>query len=81
MLSLQANADCSDDAPPDYELSVGSPPTNPVTGGSDVSMSESSMVLDRLPHLHHEPESLTQLEAGPRIASSEYSKKKKKINK
>lgn len=74
--SLQVNADCSDDVPPDYELSVSGPPTNPVTGGSDMTMSESSMALDRLPHLHHEPESLTQLEVGPRIASSEYSKNK-----
>lgn len=77
MLSWQANADCSDDAPPDYELSVGGPPTNQVTGGSDISVSESSVVLDRLPHLYHEPESHT-LEVGPRIASSKYPQKKKK---
>ncbi|KAF5898034.1 RING finger protein, partial [Clarias magur] len=68
-LGIPANADCSDDAPPDYELSVGGPPTNPATAGSDVTVSESSMALDRLPHLYHEPESLTQLEVGPRIAS------------
>ncbi|KAM9476595.1 RING finger protein 150a [Clarias gariepinus] len=71
-LGIPTNADCSDDAPPDYELSVGGPPTNPATGGSDVTVSESSMALDRLPHLYHEPESLTQLEVGPRIASSEH---------
>lgn len=76
MLSWQANADCSDDAPPDYELSVGGPPTDQVTGGSDNSVSESSVVLDRLPHLYHEPESHT-LEVGPRIASSKYPQKKK----
>ncbi|KAF4090776.1 hypothetical protein AMELA_G00054990 [Ameiurus melas] len=71
-LGIPVNADCSDDVPPDYELSVGGPPTNPVTGGSDLTGSESSMVLDRLPYLHHEPESLTQLEVGARIASSEH---------
>ncbi|XP_027001748.1 RING finger protein 150a isoform X2 [Tachysurus fulvidraco] len=71
-LGIPTNADCSDDAPPDYELSVGAPPANPVSGASDVTVSESSVALDRLPHLHHEPESLTQMEVGPRIASSEH---------
>ncbi|KAK3573265.1 hypothetical protein QTP86_019235 [Hemibagrus guttatus] len=71
-LGIPANADCSDDAPPDYELSVGIPPANPVSGASDVTVGESSVALDRLPYLHHEPESLTQLEDGPRIASSEH---------
>ncbi|XP_017573133.1 RING finger protein 150a [Pygocentrus nattereri] len=75
-LGIPPNADCSDDIPPDYELSLGGPPTNAVTGASDVTVSESSVVLDPavrtvgLPHLYHEHDS--QLDEGHHIASSEH---------
>ncbi|CAB1327281.1 unnamed protein product [Coregonus sp. 'balchen'] len=32
------NFDCGDDIPPDYEMSVGGPPTNPITGASDITV-------------------------------------------
>ncbi|XP_062852305.1 RING finger protein 150a [Trichomycterus rosablanca] len=71
-LGIPPNADCSDDVPPDYELSLASPPTNAVTGASEVTVSESSMALDGLPQLYHEPESLTQLEEGHHMSISEH---------
>lgn len=45
-LGIPLNADCSDDAPPDYDVSVGGPPTNPISGASDITVNESSVVLD-----------------------------------
>uniref|UniRef100_W5KDY1 Ring finger protein 150a n=1 Tax=Astyanax mexicanus TaxID=7994 RepID=W5KDY1_ASTMX len=75
---LLYNTYCSDDIPPDYELSLSSPPTNPVTGASEVTISESSVVLDPavrtvgLSHIYPDPDSLTQLAEGRHIASSEY---------
>uniref|UniRef100_A0A3B1ISR1 Ring finger protein 150a n=1 Tax=Astyanax mexicanus TaxID=7994 RepID=A0A3B1ISR1_ASTMX len=77
-LGIPPNADCSDDIPPDYELSLSSPPTNPVTGASEVTISESSVVLDPavrtvgLSHIYPDPDSLTQLAEGRHIASSEH---------
>lgn len=43
---LQLNADCNDEVPPDYETSVGGPPTNAISGASEVTVNESSVVLD-----------------------------------
>lgn len=43
---IQLNADCSDEIPPDYEASVGGPPTNPISGASEITVNESSVVLD-----------------------------------
>ncbi|MBN3322910.1 RN150 protein, partial [Atractosteus spatula] len=45
-LGIPPNADCSDEILPDYEVSIGGPPTNQVTGASDVTVNESSVVLD-----------------------------------
>nr|XP_006008995.1 PREDICTED: RING finger protein 150 [Latimeria chalumnae] len=45
-LGIPPNADCTDDVPPDYEGSIGGPPTNQITGASDVTVNESSVVLD-----------------------------------
>ncbi|XP_029909409.1 RING finger protein 150a [Myripristis murdjan] len=45
-LGIPLNADCLDEIPPDYEASVGGPPTNPITGASEITMNESSVVLD-----------------------------------
>lgn len=59
--------DCYDDIPQDYEVSVGSPPTNPVTGASEVTLGENSVVLDPavrttgLSHMYHEIDSFPQV--------------------
>lgn len=75
---FQLNADCSDDVPPDYETSVGGPPTNAISGASEITVNESSVVLDPtgraigLQQLH--PDAETEPEAGGEshiIASSE----------
>ncbi|KPP65441.1 RING finger protein 150-like, partial [Scleropages formosus] len=71
----QPNADCMDDVPPDYEVSVGGPPTSPVTGASDITLNESSAVLDPgvrmmgLPQVYRDAESLTQAGEGHLLAS------------
>lgn len=76
---FQLNADCSDDIPPDYETSVGGPPTNRISGASEITVNESSMVPDSagraigLQQLH--PNVVTEPQAGEEshiIASSEY---------
>ncbi|OCT97052.1 RING finger protein 150 [Xenopus laevis] len=46
-LGIPPNADCLDDIPPDFEGSVG-PPTNQITGASDVTVNESSVGIDPL---------------------------------
>ncbi|XP_029453364.1 RING finger protein 150 isoform X2 [Rhinatrema bivittatum] len=45
-LGIPPNADCIDDIPPDFEASTGGPPTNPITGASDVTVNESSAAMD-----------------------------------
>ncbi|KAG8014706.1 hypothetical protein GBF38_003313 [Nibea albiflora] len=45
-LGILLNPDCSDDVPPDYETTVGGPPTNPISGASEITVNESSVVLD-----------------------------------
>uniref|UniRef100_A0AAZ3S4Y4 RING-type domain-containing protein n=1 Tax=Oncorhynchus tshawytscha TaxID=74940 RepID=A0AAZ3S4Y4_ONCTS len=49
-LGIPPNFDCGDDIPPDYEMSVGGPPTNAITGARDFTVNgeESSVVLDML---------------------------------
>ncbi|XP_062379172.1 RING finger protein 150a [Sardina pilchardus] len=77
-LGIPPNADCSDDIPPDYEVSVGGPPTNQVTGASEVTVSESSVVLDPavrsigLPQVYHEVDPLGLVGESRHIASSEH---------
>uniref|UniRef100_A0A673GMZ1 RING finger protein 150 n=1 Tax=Sinocyclocheilus rhinocerous TaxID=307959 RepID=A0A673GMZ1_9TELE len=77
-IPVKTNTDCSDDIPPDYEMSVSGPPTNPVTGASEVSVGESSVVLDPavrtigLPHIYHEMDAFPQVGESRHIASSEY---------
>lgn len=44
--TFQLNADCLDEIPPDYEMSVGGPPTNPISAASEITVNESSVVLD-----------------------------------
>ncbi|KAJ8383059.1 hypothetical protein SKAU_G00038370 [Synaphobranchus kaupii] len=50
-LGIPPNADCMDDIPPDYEVSIGGPPTNAVTGASDITVNESSLALDSALHM------------------------------
>ncbi|XP_044536465.1 RING finger protein 150 [Gracilinanus agilis] len=45
-LGIPPNADCIDDIPPDFEGSIGGPPTNQITGASDTTVNESSVTLD-----------------------------------
>ncbi|KAK1175873.1 RING finger protein 150-like, partial [Acipenser oxyrinchus oxyrinchus] len=45
-LGIPPNADCTDDIPPDYEGSIGGPSTNQITGASELTVNESSVVLD-----------------------------------
>lgn len=77
-LGIPPNADCSDDIPPDYEMSLGSPPTNVVTGASEVTVSESSVVLDPgvrsmgLPQVYHDVDPLGLVGESRLIASSEH---------
>lgn len=75
---FQFSADCSDEVPPDYEMSVGGPPTNPISGASEITVNESSVVLDPaergidLPALHPETESTLQAGESRIFASSAY---------
>ncbi|XP_063166577.1 RING finger protein 150 isoform X2 [Candoia aspera] len=45
-LGIPPNADCVDEIPPDFEASIGGPPTNQITGASDITVNESSIVVD-----------------------------------
>ncbi|XP_078066821.1 RING finger protein 150a isoform X2 [Mustelus asterias] len=45
-LGIPPNADCADDVTTDFEGSIGGPPTNQITGASDVTVNESSVGLD-----------------------------------
>lgn len=78
-LGIPLNADCSDDIPPDYETSVGGAPANPISGASDITVNESSVVLDPagraigLQQIH--PTAETEPQAGEEsriMASSEH---------
>uniref|UniRef100_A0A8C2YYJ2 Ring finger protein 150a n=1 Tax=Cyclopterus lumpus TaxID=8103 RepID=A0A8C2YYJ2_CYCLU len=69
-LGIPLNADCLDDVPPDYETSVGGPHTNHISGASEITVNESSVVLDAaggetaLEQLH--PDEETEHQAGER---------------
>ncbi|XP_023655198.1 RING finger protein 150-like [Paramormyrops kingsleyae] len=77
-LGIPPNADCSDDVPPDYEVSVGGPPTNQLSGASDLTANESSVVLDpgagtvSLPQVLPDVDPLAQAGESRHIASSEH---------
>ncbi|KAL6110831.1 rnf150 [Pungitius sinensis] len=45
-LGIPLNADCLDDVPPDYGMSGGGEYTNPISGASEMTVNESSVVLD-----------------------------------
>ncbi|XP_047434461.1 RING finger protein 150a [Mugil cephalus] len=76
-LGIPLSADCSDEAPPDYETTVGGPPTNPISGASDITVNESTVVLDpagRAIDLQLHPDAETAPHQGESriIASSEH---------
>ncbi|KAL4618165.1 RING finger protein 150 isoform X1 [Arapaima gigas] len=76
-LGIPPNADCMDDTTFDYEVSVGGPPTSPMTGASDITLTESSAVLDPglrmmgLPQFYHDAAPLDQAGQGHLLASDE----------
>ncbi|XP_069781404.1 RING finger protein 150a isoform X2 [Narcine bancroftii] len=45
-LGIPPNEDCADDVTTDFEGPIGGPPTNQVTGASDVTVNESSVGFD-----------------------------------
>lgn len=45
-LGIPFNTDCTNDPPLDYEMSLGGPATNPISGASEITVNESSVVLD-----------------------------------
>lgn len=75
-LGIPLNPDCADDVPPDYETSVGGPPTNPISGASEITVNESSVVLDPagrvigLQQLHPDAEAEHQEEEENHIVTS-----------
>ncbi|KAM4809328.1 RING finger protein 150 [Rhinophrynus dorsalis] len=72
-LGIPPNADCLDDIPPDFENSVG-PPTNQITGASDVTVNESSVGIDpsvRVLQVIQDAEALPQVGEVSYTASSE----------
>ncbi|KAF7653945.1 hypothetical protein LDENG_00076770 [Lucifuga dentata] len=77
-LGIPFSAYCSDEVPPDYETSVGSPPTNLISTASEITVNESSVVLDPagraigLQQLQHDAESAAQAGEGQNITSSEH---------
>ncbi|KAM7009282.1 RING finger protein 150a [Tautogolabrus adspersus] len=75
-LGIPLNPDCTDEVPPDYDTSVGGP-ANAISGASEITVNESSVVLDPsgraigLQQLH--PEMVPQAgEENYVIASSEH---------
>ncbi|XP_051559490.1 RING finger protein 150a [Myxocyprinus asiaticus] len=77
-LGIPPNKYCSDDIPPDYEMSIGGPPTNPMMGASEVTVGENPVVLDPgvretgLSHIYHEIDTFPQVQESHHIASSEH---------
>ncbi|XP_019956845.1 RING finger protein 150a isoform X2 [Paralichthys olivaceus] len=77
-LGVPLNADCSDEIPPDYDMSVGGPSTNPISGASEITVNESSVVLDPadrgigLQQLQPDTETPLQAAESHLMASSEH---------
>uniref|UniRef100_A0A3P9I9K0 Ring finger protein 150a n=1 Tax=Oryzias latipes TaxID=8090 RepID=A0A3P9I9K0_ORYLA len=60
-LGIPFNADCTDDIPPDYEVSLRGPFTNPISAASEITVNESSVVLEPDPQmLHHYTDTVPQ---------------------
>ncbi|XP_051982889.1 RING finger protein 150a [Xyrauchen texanus] len=77
-LGIPPNKYYSDDIPPDYEMSIGGPPTNPMMGASQGTVGENSVVLDPavremgVSHIYHDIDSFPQVQESHHIASSEH---------
>ncbi|XP_053273914.1 RING finger protein 150a isoform X2 [Pleuronectes platessa] len=77
-LGVTLNPDCLDEIPADYEMSVGGPSNNPISGASEITVNESSVVLDPgdrgmgLQHLQHDAETALQAGESHLMASSEH---------
>lgn len=75
---FQFSADCTNETPPDYETSVGGPLTNPISAASEITVNESSVVMDPagrvidLHQFHHYPETASQAGQSHIIASCTY---------
>ncbi|XP_054875828.1 RING finger protein 150a [Poeciliopsis prolifica] len=76
-LGIPFSADCTNDTPPDYETSIGGPLTNPISAASEITVNESSVVLDPagrvmdLHQLHNSQETTSQAGQSHIIASCE----------
>ncbi|MEQ2222677.1 hypothetical protein ILYODFUR_028791, partial [Ilyodon furcidens] len=77
-LGIPFSADCTNETPPDYEMSIGGPLTNPISAASDITVNESSVALDPagrvidLHQLHHYQETASQAGQSHPIASCMY---------
>ncbi|KAK5601673.1 hypothetical protein CRENBAI_022238 [Crenichthys baileyi] len=71
------SADCTNETPPDYETSIGGPLTNPISAASDITVNESSVVLDPagrvidLHQLHHYQETASHAGQSHPVVSCE----------
>ena len=77
---FQLNTDCLEEIPADYEMSGGGPSTNPISGASEITVNESSVVLDPadrgigLEQLQHDAETELQEGESHLMASSEFTR-------
>uniref|UniRef100_A0A8C8DN08 Ring finger protein 150a n=1 Tax=Oryzias sinensis TaxID=183150 RepID=A0A8C8DN08_9TELE len=72
-LGIPFNADCTDDIPPDYEVSLRGPFTNPISAASEITVNESSVVLEPDPQmLHHYTDMVPQPDQSRIVRSSEH---------
>lgn len=76
--TFQFNADCSDETPPDYEMSVGGPAANPISAASEITVNESLVERDSvgraigLQQLHPDTEMAPQAGESYIISSSKF---------
>ncbi|KAG7263101.1 hypothetical protein CRUP_003637 [Coryphaenoides rupestris] len=80
-LGIMPSDDGMDEIPPDYEASSGAPPTNGITGDSEATVAESSVVLDPVvgsvslqslgPDHDHDQMAAQALEDGPDYTGGE----------
>lgn len=76
--SSQFDADYIDEIPPDYEVSIRGPFTNPISAASEITVNESSVVLEPAGRaadpqmMHHYAEMVPAPDQSHIIASSMY---------
>ncbi|XP_061686985.1 RING finger protein 150a isoform X2 [Syngnathoides biaculeatus] len=78
-LGISLNTDCSDESPPDYEMSLGGPSADPViSGASEITVNESSTALELAERPTDPPRVSPNVELAPQaeenyiISSSEH---------